>query len=182
MVQKPISLVDLAKRMKFWELLTIYLSRTKGAANTPLTYLTHEHGDVTHEIAAEVYALNEDRLFVTTVHVGAHYDLDNHTLYDELKPLVVDGPGWAFVRRFYKTKDGRAAVLALRAQAEGPAAEQVRIAKAYASISTAVYRGQRRGFKFSDYVTLHQEAHNELVDLKETLSQTKKVHDFIKGI
>jgi hypothetical protein len=103
-------------------------------------------------------------------------------LYNELKPLVVDGPGWAFVRRFDKAKDGRAAVLALRAQAEGPAAEQVRIAKAYASISTAVYRGQRRGFKFSDYVTLHQEAHNELFDLKETLSETKKVRDFLKGI
>jgi hypothetical protein len=103
-------------------------------------------------------------------------------LYDELKPLVVDGPGWAFVRRFNKARDGRAAVLALRAQAEGPAAEQVRIAKAYASISTTVYRGQRHGFKFSDYMMLHQEAHNELYDLEETLSETKKVRDFLKGI
>lgn len=181
-VQKPIPLVDLAKWTKFWEFLTTYLSRTKGAANTPLLYLVREHGDVTPEIAAAVYASTVDRLVATTVHAGAHYDLDNRTLYDELKPLVVDGPGWAFVRRFDKAKDGRAAVLALKAQAEGPAAEQVRIAKAYASISTAVYRGQRRGFKFSDYVTLHQEAHNELFDLKESLSETKKVRDFLKGI
>jgi hypothetical protein len=41
-------------------------------------------------------------------HVGAHYDLDNRNLYNELKPLVVDGPGWAFIRRFNKMKDGRA--------------------------------------------------------------------------
>jgi hypothetical protein len=87
------------------------------------------------------------------------------------------------VRRFdNKTKDGRAAGLALRAQAEGPAAEQVCIAKAYALISTAIYRDQRHGFKFSNYVTLHQEAHNELFDLKETLSETKKVRNFLKGI
>jgi hypothetical protein len=137
---------------------------------------------VTPEITTEVYALNVDRLIAMTVHAGAHFDLNNRTLYDELKPLVVDGPGWAFVRRFDKAKDGRAAVLALRAQAEGPAAEQVRIVKANASISTAVYHGQRRGFKFSDYVTLHQEAHNELFDLKEMLSDTKKVRDFLKRI
>jgi hypothetical protein len=166
-VQKPIPLVDLAKWMKFWELLTTYNSRTKGAANTPLLYLAREHGDVTPEIAAAVYASDVDRLVATTVHAGVHYDFNNRTLYDELKPLVVDGPRWAFVRRFDKAKDGRAAFLALKAQAEGPAAEQVHIAKAYASISTVVYRGQRRGFEFSDYVMLHQETHNELFDLKQ---------------
>jgi hypothetical protein len=50
---------------------------------------------------------------------------------------------------------------------QGPAAKQVRIVKAYVSIYTTVYRGQRHSFKFSDYVMLHQEAHNELFDLNE---------------
>jgi hypothetical protein len=80
-VQKPIALVNLAKWTKFSALLTTYLSRTKGAANTPLTYLTRKHGEVTTEIAAEVYASNEDHLIATTVHIGEHYDLDNRTLY-----------------------------------------------------------------------------------------------------
>jgi hypothetical protein len=181
-VQKPVVLSDLGKWTKFWELFTTYLSRVKGAANTPLSYLVREHAEVTAEIAAMDYGTVEDRLIATTVLQGAHFDLDNRTLYDELKPLVVEGPGWAFVRRFDKQKDGRGAVLALRGQAEGPAAELTRKAKAYASISSAVYRGLRRGFSFANYVTVHQEAHNELQDLDEPVAEHKKVRDFLKGI
>jgi hypothetical protein len=181
-VQKPVALTDLAKWTKFWELFMTYLSRVKGVANTPLSYLVREHAEVTADIAAAEYANSVDRLVATTVLQGAHFDLDNRTLYDALKPLVVDGPGWAFVRRFDKQKDGRGAVLALKGQAEGPAAELTRKAKAYASILTAVYRGPRRGFSFANYVTVHQEAHNELQDLAEPVAEHKKVRDFLKGI
>ena len=55
-------------------------------------------------------------------------------LYDELKLLVVDGPGWSFIKKFDKKKQGRKAVLALRMQAEGTSAKISRKAAAYASI------------------------------------------------
>jgi hypothetical protein len=181
-IQKPTLLTDLAKWTTFWELFVTYFSRLKGAANTPLTYLVREHGEVTPEIRAAAYASDVDRHIATTVHEGRHFDLDNTTLYDELKSLVVDGPGWAFVRRFDRTKNGRAAVLALKAQAEGVSSKLTRKAKAYASITNAVYRGLRRGYTFANYVTTHQEAHNELFDLEEPVSESKKVTDFLKGI
>jgi hypothetical protein len=60
-------------------------------------------------------------------------------LYDELKPLVVDGPGWAFVQKFDKAKDGRRAVLTLESQAEGFSAMLTWKAKAYAAIASAMY-------------------------------------------
>jgi hypothetical protein len=57
----------------------------------------------------------------TTFREGRHYELDNTTLYVELKTLVVDGPGWAFfVRPFDKRKNGRAAVLALKSKRAFP--------------------------------------------------------------
>jgi hypothetical protein len=43
----------------------------------------------------------------------------------------------------------------------------MRQAKAYASIKNAMYRGQRRGYTFANYVTIHQEAHNELLSVDE---------------
>jgi hypothetical protein len=96
--------------------------------------------------------------------------------------LVVDGPGWVFVRRFDKAKDGRSAVLALQGQAEGVSAKLTRKAKqVYASITSVTFRGQCRGFTFANYVTVHQEAHNELFDLEEPMSESKKVTDFLKG-
>jgi flavorubredoxin len=53
---------------------------------------------------------------------------------------------------------------------------------AYASIASSSYNGPWKGFTFSSYVTLHQAAHNELLDLNEPVSETKKVTDFLKGI
>jgi hypothetical protein len=152
------------------------------AANTPLTYLLREHGVVTPEIMAAAYASDVDRHIATTVHVGRHYDLDNTMLYDELKTLVVDGTGWAFVRKFDKAKNGRAAVMALKRQAEGASSQILRKTKAYASIKNAIFRGLRKGHTFAHYVTTHQVAHNELIDLDEMISETKKVTDFLAGI
>ena len=181
-IRKPEKLVDLAKWTKFWELLTTYLGRVKGAALTPLSYLVREHEDVTADHLDAEYKSTQERLIATTALRGTHFDLDNRTLYDEFKPLVVDGPGWSFIKRFDKAKDGRKAVLALKSQAEGTSAKLTRKQAAYAAIASSAYLGPRKGFTFASYVTLHQSAHNELLDLEEPVSESKKVTDFLKGI
>jgi hypothetical protein len=181
-IRKPEKLTDLAKWTKFWELLTTYLGRVKGAALTPLSYLVREHEEVTPEYFDATYPSVQERLIATTAMNGTHFDLDNRTLYDEFKPLVVDGPGWSFIKKFDKTKDGRSAVLALKSQAEGTSAKLTRKQAAYASIASSAYLGPRKGFTFASYVTLHQSAHNELLDLDEPVSESKKVTDFLKGI
>ena len=181
-IRKPEKLTDLVKWTKFWELFTTYLGRVKGAALTPLSYLIREHVVVTQEQLDAVYGSTQERLITTTALSGAHFDLDNRTLYDEFKPLVVDGPGWSFIKKFDRSKDGRGAVLALKTQAEGTSAKLTRKQAAYASIASSAYLGPRKGFTFANYVTLHQTAHNELLDLDEPVSESKKVTDFLKGI
>ena len=181
-IDKPTALVELNKWTKFWLKFSAYLSRVRGAAHIPLTYLVRDHEEVTDDIAAAEYDNEDDRLIATTVLAGVHYQLDNTTLYDEFKPLVVDGPGWGFIKKFDKSKDGRRAVLTLKKQAEGQSAQQTRKALAYATLNTSSYRGPRRGYSFANYVSLHQEAHNELLDLDEPVPETKKVTDFLKGI
>lgn len=140
-IQKPPKLTDLVKWIKFWELFTTYLGRVKGAALTPLTYLIREHDEVTDEIRAADYDSTKERLIATTALSGSHYELDYRTLYDEFKPLVVDGPGWSFVKKFDRAKNGRGAVLALKTQAEGTSAKLTRKQTAYASIASSAYLG-----------------------------------------
>jgi hypothetical protein len=181
-IRKPEKLADLAKWTKFWELLTTYLGRVKGAALTPLSYLVREHDEVTEEQRDAENQSTQERLIAITAFNGTHFDLDNRTLYDEFKPLVVDGPGWSFIKKFDKLKDGCGAVLALKAQAEGTSAKLTRKQAAYASLASSAYLGPRKGFTFASYVTLHQSAHNELLDLDEPVSESKKVTDFLKGI
>jgi hypothetical protein len=81
-----------------------------------------------------------------------------------------------------KLSDGRKAVLALRAQAEGQSAQLTRKAKAYVSMASSAFRGQRRGFTFDNYVSIHQDVHNKLFDLEEVAPESKKVTNFLKGI
>ena len=154
----------------------------RGAALCPLAYLIREHSEVTEEIAEIDFDTDDARLIATTLHSGEHFDIDNVTLYEELKPLVVDGPGWGFIKKFDKTKDGRGAVLALKAQAEGQSATFTRKSKAYATLASASYRGLRRGFTYDNYVRVHQDAHNELLELNEPVPESKKVTDFLRGI
>jgi hypothetical protein len=181
-IQKPVNLTDIHKWTKFWLLLRTYLGRVKGAAHISLLYLIRDHEEVTDEIRDADYESEEDMLIAITTLFGPHYEIDNKTLYAELKPLVVDGPGWRFIKKFDKLSDGRKAILALRAQAEGQSAQLTRKAKAYASMSSSAFRGQRRGFTFDNYVSIHQDAHNELFDLEEVVAESKKVTDFLKGI
>ncbi|KAI2501803.1 Reverse transcriptase (RNA-dependent DNA polymerase) [Fragilaria crotonensis] len=79
-------------------------------------------------------SMDRSRSFIaTTALSGTHFELIIDA-YDEFKPLVVDGPGWSFIKKFDKAKDGRGAVLALKTQAEGTSAKLTRKQAAYASI------------------------------------------------
>jgi hypothetical protein len=109
-IQKPDKLADLGKWTRFWELLSTYLGRVKGAALIPLTYLVREHEEVTPEIQNTDYSSIQERLIATMALSGPHFECDNRTFYDESKPLVADGPGWSFVEKFDKKKQGRKAV------------------------------------------------------------------------
>mmetsp|Transcript_687 Transcript_687/g.1003 ORF Transcript_687/g.1003 Transcript_687/m.1003 type:complete len:475 (+) Transcript_687:126-1550(+) len=181
-VDKPRELTDLTKWEIFWERFVSYLSRLRGAAKCPYTYIIREHDAVTPDHYAAVYQDHDAKLVATTQLQGDWYTLDNHRVYDEFKNLVVKGPGWSFVKAFDKTKDGRNAVLTLKRQCEGTSAIQTRKAAAYARIASARYNGQKRGFTFDTYVELHQTAYNTLSELNEAVPETKKVTDFLAGI
>ena len=182
-VTKPIVLKDMTKAWtKFYELLVTYLGCTIGAAEIPLTYLLREHAIVTPEIQEAEYDNDEDRLLATTVLTGPHYTIDNTNLYEELKPLVINGAGWSFIKQFDRTKNGRAAFLALKTQAEGQSAKLTRKTEAYATLKAANYRGRNGPNTFQRYVEVFQEAFNELADLGEPVPESKKVSDFLAGI
>jgi hypothetical protein len=103
-------------------------------------------------------------------------------VYDQLKTFTYDGSLWPFVQRFDWLKDARGAWLAMVIQSEGRANNNLRKTKAYADLATAKYQGERHTFSFGQYVALHQKANNELLELSEPVSETKKVTDFLAGI
>jgi hypothetical protein len=79
-------------------------------------------------------------------------------------------------------REGTCRCLSFEVTSRRYSAKLTRKQAAYASIANSAYLGPRKGFTFASYVTLHQSAHNELLDLEEPVSESKKVTDFLKGI
>jgi predicted RNA-binding protein YlxR (DUF448 family) len=102
----------------------------------------------------------------------------------QLNSFVINGEGWSYIKRFEKKQDGRSAYMALKSQCKGTASKITCKNRAYASIASATYNGQRRQYKFQDYVNVHQAAHNKILDCDptEAVPESKKVTDFLKGI
>jgi hypothetical protein len=90
-----------------------------GSADFPLSYIYQDHGTVTQEICNADYNDEDECYQATTVLSGRHFQLDNKRVWNELKPLVVDGPGWVFIKSLEGTKHGQNAVLTLQRQNEG---------------------------------------------------------------
>jgi PAS domain-containing protein len=51
-----------------------------------------------------------------------------------------------------------------------------------ALIAKAVYKGIVRGFDFTSYVMIHQQAHQDLTRLGRPVPEGKKIRDFLNGI
>ena len=155
-----------------------YLSQLRVAALIPLVYPCRDLDEPTNSIWAQAY-LDEDAA-ITVLH-GDHYNRDNSTMYTLLKECIMDCPTWTFIRRFEKNKDGRGAFM-VKTQCEGTSSTLMREDAAYSSLSTCAFKGSTRHYSFQNHMTLHQKAHNELEELGEPVSETKKVSEFLMYI
>jgi hypothetical protein len=152
------------------------------AAGTPLSYIILKDISATPEQRTATYPTVDDDLIVTPSHSTASYCIDNGTVLDLLKPLVIGGEGWAYILKFNNDCDGNKSLYALEVQAEGPAAIITHKTEAYTSIEKASYSCHSVNYTFDMYVSAHLTSHNELNLLGETISLFKKVIDFLAGI
>ncbi len=184
--ERPPEMKDFAKWRVWWEKWDSYMSQIRGVADIPLTYVyrvvEEQPDEESDEWLPDNYPDPDDYYNRVILLDGPHFQIDNRRIYDELKTLLIDGPGWAFIRRFERERDGRAAVLTLKRQAEGDAASLVRKKSAYNDMRNAKWMGPRKDFPFDKYVLVHQRAHNELLELGEPVPESQKVDAFLVGI
>jgi len=180
---EPSALTSFDDWLTFEECVLTWCANTRSSmTKVPFSYLLRSHSDVTDEMRAKTYDSIDDNLMNTMLLTGPDVLHDNRQLYDHLKGWMQDGPAWSFMQAFNRSRDGRGAYLAVKAQAEGQAALMSRKAKAYASLAAARYTGRTKSFSFDSYIIKHQKAHNKLLMLEEPLTETKKVQDFLAGI
>ena len=69
----------------------------------------------------------------------------------------------------------------MKRQDEGQSARTTGLTKAYGTLSTSTYTVKFK-YTFLQYTSKMVRAHNDMADLQEPMSETKKVSDFMKGI
>jgi hypothetical protein len=174
------------------ELMTTHLSHVRNSTlGTPFTYLIRDVREpelwtMTGAQRAPFLLPYEDQpldtdLVATSRFDGPSFQRDNHQLFDSLKVLTIEGNCWTFIERYKSTRNGRAAFLMLKAQAEGDFADTAKKNTAYSLIEKAHFSGKGK-FTLASYTAIHQSAHNKLEQCKEPVPETKKVTDYLLGI
>jgi hypothetical protein len=127
------------------------------------------------------YECIDDHFIATIVMEGVEHKKDNKRMFDLFRSALKGTSAEPFMKGYTQKKDFRGAYLAVKRQAEGQSARTTRLGKAYGVLSTSTYTGKGK-FTLLQYTSKMVKAHNELADLLEPMSETKKVADFMKGI
>ena len=104
---KPEPLKDFKHWLPSWEHWLNYISQLCGAADISLLcYVFHQKAEVEDADYNVDYANNKERYQRLTVLTGDHYMVNNKMVYNKIKGLVIDGPGWVFIKQYDSSEDG----------------------------------------------------------------------------
>jgi hypothetical protein len=154
----------------------------RGASLCRMTYVYRVKKTVTDEDRLAVYGCHDDMLYNCTILAGPQFKIDDSLVFEELKNALQHSTGYAFIKPFNATKNGRMAMLACINQFEGTADKSVLKTRAYAEISRAKYSRDGSAGAFTTYVAIHQDGHGVLAENGEPVPEGKKVTDFLAGI
>ena len=130
------------------------------------------------------YDTSDLRLMTLVRLDGREAQRDNTLVWQLLRPLVLDTPGWNYVKQHDATQNGRMAFLTLQTRGEGEAALDARRTAAKETIQKAKFTGKSKRFTLQSYVNLLQGAFTELEACGDDykLLEKQKVSIFVHGL
>ena len=117
------------------------LSLRSPKTGIPLLYLIRDHDAVTQDMLNANYESFDERMIAMFAFLGPIFEADNRRFYGVLKEFIGDGPGWAFIQPFDRSRNGRRAWTTLLAQTVGQSAVDLRVQNAHSVIRDTRYTG-----------------------------------------
>jgi hypothetical protein len=176
-VQTPAEFKTGGKWKPFKEGCIAFFNTNLGMDQVPFSYIIRLDAAPGDPQAA--YPSKHARLIAITPHTGLQFD---RRVFDHLKSWTLNGPDWTWIHSYNASRNGRAAWLALLEHYEGDAQRDRVKDAAYAAIAQAYYLGDRKHFSFESYVTIHQDAYEDLEQYGQVISADKRVRDLLQGI
>ena len=169
-----------SKWVVFSETVDTYLNRLRGQGRIPLNYVIRTIED---PVPGTLYETEQEMLIATAPLLGDQFDLDNERVYGIIKQLILEGPAWAYItNNVDKSKNGRAAWLALRGHYEGESFLNKQKEDTYKVLEGAHYKGERATFTFEHFAGILTKGYNDLQRYGEPVLETKKVRDLLSKI
>ena len=175
----------------FKESFIMKLNLFKGVRETPIDYVidnTVRQYTRANMLPGEqnIVDIDDESMKTRTVHFGEGYKVDNRTVWNKLKVVLIDKPGYNHISQFNATRNGRSAWMALITYYEGEHYKQHLRETAFQKLQTTFYRGETGRFTFEKYVNIHKSAHKMLQDAQYNngsgLDNETKVQYFRNGI
>jgi hypothetical protein len=110
------------------------------------------------------------------------YKTDNSTVWSFLSEHTTGTEAESIVSRYSKGRNGRAAYNALLAHMESTSYLDNLKSGAMASITSAVYTGEKKNFGIVKYFTIHSNTHNDLETAGEPLTNGMQITHFLQGV
>ena len=117
---------------------------------------------------------------------GNFYKEDNAHIYRLLQDFLVQTPEHNYIHSHAKQKQGRKALISLRAHYEGDSFKDIYRKRAFFQLQKTFYHGERAQFNFEKYIHTHREAHRWLEEIGHNsglyLDTSNKIQYFKAGI
>jgi hypothetical protein len=188
---EPRKLDDTKKMVAFLETFQGFLSRTHGETHVPLSYVIREISEPPDEFfdPHTNYASVEDEMISRAPHTGPIWVADNKKVWELIRAYLHETDFYVFIKSHNRTKNGRAAFVALQATVLGSSRIDNMKTTAERTLRDTYYTGERRRFDLDKFIAVHTEAHNQIQNAHEAsggtyplLDDGSKVRHLLDGI
>ena len=159
-----------------------YLFAKKGKLGAPLAYVVRDNVELPDAADDPGYddMEYEEQLVQRSRHSGPAFTQDRKSVWTLLYSVFHDTPGWSWISRHSRSKNGRQAYLDLRTHFLGKAHTDRLVSRAEATLQKCFYTGTSRTFTFNKLATRLQSCFNDMES--EELTEARKVRYLLRSI
>ena len=179
-IDTPPSLTGKVNFVKWKKQAENYFSSVFNPVGVALMYVIRKD-DQPPSAGTALLTLKDKRVACTPL-CGEGYKQDNERVWTLLQQAIINGPGWPYICKFAKTKNGRMAWKSLLGHFMSDGVMSNEKKKAYDAISSTKYRGETAKFGFEQFVGTLQDLFEILAEYGEPVAESKKVRDFLDAI
>lgn len=159
-----------------------YLLLKRGCRGVLLAYITRDTVDLPADDPGFGLPSYNQELISRCPHTGTEYHIDNTLVWNVIRHIMHESPGWTWVQSFQRTQNGRDAYLAMKAHYLGRSFTSRIKANADHILSTSYYDGKSRAFTFERYCEILKGAFSDLETTDEPVPEARKVRIMLQGL